>query len=65
MGWDYREVRREAIRQGWVVEPRKKGEMFKSPDGSKQVMWHATPSDVNAIRQLVRGLRRGGFEWRG
>jgi len=30
MAWDYREVRREAIRQGWVVERRTKGEMFRS-----------------------------------
>jgi hypothetical protein len=65
MGWDYREVRREAIRQGWAVERRKKGEMFKSPDGSTQVKWHATPSDVNAVRQLVRRLRKGGFAWGG
>ena len=63
MGWDYREVRREAVRQGWVVERRTKGEMFRSPDGETQVMWHSTPSDVNAIRQLVRRLRKGGFEW--
>jgi hypothetical protein len=25
MGWDYREVRREAIRQGWTVELRRSG----------------------------------------
>jgi len=65
MGWDYRDVRREAIRQGWVVTRRRKGEMFMSPDGSTQVMWHSTPSDVNAIRQFVRRLRKGGFEWEG
>jgi hypothetical protein len=41
------------------------GEMFMSPDGSTQVMWHSTPSDVNAIRQFVRRLRKGGFEWEG
>jgi len=63
MGCDYREVRREAIRQGWTVERRKKGEMFKSPDGVTQVMWHSTPSDVNAIHRLVRRLRKGGFQW--
>ena len=63
MVWDYREVRREAIRQGWTVERRTEGEMLKSPDGSKQVMWHATPSDVNAIRQFVRRLQKGGFKW--
>ncbi len=63
MGWDYRQVRREAIRQGWTVERRKKGEMFKSRDKVTQVMWHSTPSDVNAIRDLVRRLEKGGFEW--
>lgn len=63
MGWDYREVRREAIRQGWTIERRKKGEMFKSPDGSMQWMWHLTPSDVNAIRAFVRKLEKGGFKW--
>ncbi len=63
MGWDYRHVRRAALRQGWRVEPRKMGEMFKSPDGVTQVMWHRTPSDVHAIRRFVDELRRGGFEW--
>jgi len=43
MGWDYREVRRAALRQGWTVERRKNGEMFKFPDGSFQWMWHMTP----------------------
>jgi hypothetical protein len=63
MGWDYRNVRREAIRQGWVVTRRKNGEMFMSPDGSTMAMWHSTPSDVNAIRQFVRRLQKGGFQW--
>jgi hypothetical protein len=63
MGWDYREVRRAALRQGWTIERRKNGEMFKSPDGITTAMWHRTPSDVNAIRRFVDDLRRGGFKW--
>ena len=63
MGSNYREVRREAIRQGRTIERRKNGEMFKSPDGSRQAMWHLTPSDVNAIRAFVRRLEKGGFKW--
>ncbi len=63
MGWNFREVRREALRQGWIVEQRTKGEMFRSPDGRTQVMWHSPPSDVNAIRQFVRRLEKGGFVW--
>jgi len=63
MGWDYREVRRAALRQGWTIERRKNGEMFKSRDGVTQVMWHSTPSDVHAIHALVRRLKKGGFKW--
>jgi len=63
MGWDYRAVRRAALRQGWTIEARKNGEMFKSPDGVTTAMWHRTPSDVNAIRKFVRRLEKGGFEW--
>lgn len=59
----YRKVRREAIRQGWRVEPIRSGEMFFSPDGVHMATWHSTPSARNALNRFVGELRRGGFVW--
>jgi len=37
--------------------------MLKAPDGTTQVLIHATPSDVNWFKQAIRQMRRGGFVW--
>jgi hypothetical protein len=61
----YEEIRSEAIKQGWRIEPKRHGEMFLSPDGRSTAMWHRLhrSSDPNALKALVRDLRRGGFMW--
>ncbi len=60
---DYAEIRRAAIEQGWRVGRVRNGENFYSPDGKTIVNWHATPSDVRAIRNFLARTRRGGLEW--
>lgn len=60
---DYPMVRREALRQGWRIVPKKSGEMFLSPDGERKAMWHFTPSDRNALKKFIRILQGGGFPW--
>ena len=60
---DYRKVRKSARKQGWIVEPTSSGEMFFSPDGQKQVVWHTAhaSSDPHALDAFVRELRKGGY----
>jgi hypothetical protein len=63
---EYPKVRAEAVRQGWVVRPTRRGELFLSPDGRTAIAWHAAhrSSDPHALDSLVRALRRtGGFQW--
>jgi hypothetical protein len=60
---DYPKVRKEAQRQGWIVKPTRKGEMFYSPDGATMVLWHHTPSDHRALANHIAKLRRAGFSW--
>jgi len=63
---EYPKVRREAIRQGWLVERTRQGEMFLSPDGRTAIAWHRAhrSSDPHALDSLVRALRRTGlFTW--
>ena len=60
---DFREIRREAFRQGWRIKSVKSGENFYSPDGRSIVNWHNTPSDVNAVRQFLRNMKGAGLVW--
>jgi hypothetical protein len=60
---DFRKIRKEALKQGWVPEPISSGEMFYSPNGVDKVAWHNTPSDVRAVRNFLSELKKGGFIW--
>lgn len=62
---DYPKVRRAAVKQGWRVERTAQGEMFYSPDGRSQALWHTAhaSSDRHALDAHVRRLRKGGFRW--
>ena len=61
-----KEIIREAEKQGWRVEPTKKGHIrFYAPDGVNVVHAAGTPSDPRAIANLVAQLRRYGFRWKG
>lgn len=62
----YPKVRREAIRQGWLVTPTRHGEMFRSPDGRTAIAWHRVhrSSDPHALDALLRALQRTRqFSW--
>ena len=58
-------VRREAERQGWVVEPTSDGFVLKAPDGKSQVFMHAlhASSDPHALARTARRMRGYGFLW--
>ncbi len=61
---DMREIKREALLQGWRIEETKKGLRFVPPDPTKEaVQWHGTPSDVRAIKNFLALMRRSGFQW--
>lgn len=61
----YAKVRKEAIRQGWRVQPTANGEMFFSPDDVSKAAWHTAhgSSDPNAVNSLIRNMKKGGFRW--
>lgn len=62
---DIRKIEKEAKRQGWRVEPTKKGHVrFVPPDPTKSiVIFSGTPSDRRAINNFVGEMRRQGFRW--
>lgn len=63
---DIEQLVREARRQGWRIE-RTAGRryMMWSPKGDGPVFASSTPSDPNALKNIVRALRRLGFIWKG
>lgn len=65
MSKDFRDIKREAERQGWVVEPTKNGHWkFFPPDPQMSIVFASgTPSDRRAIDSLIGDLRRSGFQW--
>jgi len=52
-------------RQGWKVEKTGGGHWrCIPPDPTKRIVRLAsTPSDVNAVKQMIRDLRKSGFRW--
>lgn len=63
---NFRDVVKEAERQGFVVTAKKKHIEFKPPDPRMDlVISSKTPSDHRAILNLIAQLRRSGFIWRG
>jgi len=62
---EYPDVRKEAIRQGWLVVPTRLGERFLGPDGITTANWHRAHASLSprALDWLVRDLRKGGFVW--
>ncbi len=57
-------IRKAAQRQGWRVEPTKKGWLLIPPDKTKPaVTMHNTPSDHRAEKNLIATLRRSGLVW--
>jgi len=60
-----RDLLKEAERQGWTVDERRKGYLLKSPDGVTMVSLHKTPSDHRWLQNTLREMRKGGFEWKG
>ena len=63
---EIRELLREAQRQGWRIEPTKRGH-YKAwpPQGGPPVTISGTPSDWRSIRNVVALMRRLGFQWKG
>jgi hypothetical protein len=59
---ELKKVVKAAEAQGFRFEPTKKGILAKSPDGIGTAATHNTPSDLNAVRQFIRDLRRIGFK---
>lgn len=62
---DVKNLLKEAEKQGWRVQEKKKGWMLYSPDGVTQVMIHKTATDHHALDNAISLMRPGGFEWRG
>ena len=63
---ELKEITREAEKRGWRIGRTKKGHsQFLAPDGASIVMAAGTPSDRRSIDNLVAGLRRYGFKWKG
>lgn len=49
-------------RQGWRIEPIKKGWMVYPPDSTKRgVTIHKTPSDHRSWANMIATLRRSGY----
>lgn len=56
---------REARRQGWRVEKRRKHYQLYSPDGRGIVNVPTTPSSRRTIMNRITRMRHYGFEWKG
>lgn len=65
MNVDWKKLVKEAERQGWTVEPGRKGQLkLVPPDPTKQIVYvHGTPSDQRAIKNKIAEMRRQGFQW--
>ncbi len=65
MSKDFRDIRREAERQGWVVETTRGGHWrFLPPDKAKPIVHiSGTPSDRRDLDNSIALLRRSGFRW--
>ncbi len=57
---NYREIRKQAEAQGWVVTKAKRHWCWRSPSG-KQVYASVTPGDRRTRQNLLADLRRAGF----
>lgn len=63
---DFKEVRREAERQGWRVELTPGGHWrLYAPDGKNIVHAAQTPSDHRNLANVIAQMRRYGFKWKG
>jgi predicted RNA binding protein YcfA (HicA-like mRNA interferase family) len=65
MSKDFKDVRKEAERQGWKVEQTRGSHWrFIPPDVTKDIV-HAsgTPSDRRSLDNFIAQLRRSGFRW--
>ena len=63
---EFKELRREAERQGWRVVLLKGGHWrFYAPGGKGIVHAGGTPSDHKSLANTVADLRRYGFRWKG
>jgi hypothetical protein len=61
---EFKDIRKEARRQGWREQPTKKGINFIPPDPAKPIVnWHGTPSDWRAVRNLLAQMKGSGFMW--
>lgn len=55
-------VLRDLERQGWRIQPKKKGTMLFPPDpAATPVTVHGTPSDNRAYNNFLADLRRSGY----
>ncbi|HYP23269.1 MAG TPA: hypothetical protein VEV43_06830 [Actinomycetota bacterium] len=65
MGSDWNKLLKEAERQGWTIEPGRKGQSkLVPPDPAKQIVFvHSTPSDHRALKNAVAEMRRQGLQW--
>ncbi|MDQ3662934.1 MAG: hypothetical protein M3454_18180 [Actinomycetota bacterium] len=61
---DIKKIMREAERQGWRIVQGTKHIKAYPPDPSHgMVTISSTAGDRNAIKNILRDLRRRGFEW--
>lgn len=65
MSKDFREIRREAERQGWdAVQTRSGHWRFVPPDTTKPIVHTSgTPSDRRSLDNFIAQMRRSGFRW--
>lgn len=65
MSKEFKELKSEAERQGWRVEPTKSGHWnFYPPDPTQGIVNHAgTPSDHRAMKNTISRLKRAGLKW--
>lgn len=60
---DFQEIKQAARKQSWTIERTNNNHyMFKSPDGTTQVLAGGTYKDRHSLKNLVAELRKGGFE---
>lgn len=59
---DLRKLLKQLEAQGWRIKPSKKGVKAYSPDGSHVQSIHMTNSDHRAYKNIVRDLKKGGFD---
>jgi predicted RNA binding protein YcfA (HicA-like mRNA interferase family) len=63
---DLKAIIREAEKQGWRTRRTKQGHvMFYAPDGINKVTASGTSGDQKELNNLLAGLRRYGFKWKG